>query len=110
MYARLRPKGSLLSLEAPLMAGLIGLVSIGLVGLASHIIFGPNIFSLALHSIDTYGGILLFTGLTAYNTHKSIDMYEKGDPDHLGCAVQFYLDFMNILIRIMEAMAKAKQK
>lgn len=110
LYAKFRPKGALLAWEAPLMGGLVGLVGMGLVGLGSQWMFGPNVFSMALHSIDTYGGLLLFTAITAYDTHKAIDMYEKKDPDHLGCSVNLYLDFMNILIRIMEIMAKAQQK
>jgi len=110
LYAKMRPKGALLAWEAPLMGGLLGLVGMGVVGLGSQLIFGPNLFSAALHSIDTYGGLILFTGMTAYDTHKAIDFYEKRDPDHLGMSVSFYLDFMNILIRIMEIMAKAQQK
>jgi len=109
LYAKLRPKGSLLAWEAPLMGGLMSLVGVSLVGLGSHLLFGPTMFSAALHSIDTYGGILLFTGMSAYDTHKSIEMYEKRNPDHLGCSVNLYLDFMNLLIRIMEVMAKAQK-
>ena len=91
------------------MGGLVGLVGMGLVGLGSQLIFGPTMFSMALHSIDTYAGIVLFTAMSAYDTHKSIEMYENKDPDHLGCAINLYLDFINLLIRIMEVMAKIKK-
>ncbi len=108
-YAYMKPKGALLAWEAPLMGGLVGLVGMGLVGLGSQLIFGPTMFSMALHSIDTYAGIVLFTAMSAYDTHKSIEMYENKDPDHLGCAINLYLDFINLLIRIMEVMAKIKK-
>lgn len=109
LYANLRPKGSLLRWEAPLMSSLLGFLGIGLIGFGSHLLFGPNIFSAGLHSINTYGGILLFTVFNAYNTQKSIKMYEEQDPDHLGCSIIFYLDFMNILIRVMEGFIGAKE-
>lgn len=103
-------KGSLLVWQAPLMGGLVGLIGIGLVSIGTQLVIGPNIFSSALHSIDTYGGLVLFMGITAYDTHKAIDRYENKDPDHLGCSVELYLDFVNILIRIMEIMAKLQNK
>jgi len=110
LYVNLHPKGSLLSWHASLMRGLSGLIGIQLIGLGSYLILGPNILSMSLHSIDTYGGLVLFTGMVAYDTHKAIEMYEQRDPDHLGCAINFYLDFINILIRIMEIMAKMNDK
>jgi FtsH-binding integral membrane protein len=106
-----QPEGALLSWQAPLMGGLIGLIGVSLTGLLSGMIFGPQCLAFQmLHSVDTYGGILLFTGFTAYDTHKAIERYKKGDPDHLGCATELYLDFMNLLVRIMEVMAKAQKK
>jgi FtsH-binding integral membrane protein len=108
MYAKYRPRGELLTYEAPLMGGLMGLVGLGVVNLGSVAIFGPNVVSTALHSVDTYGGILLFTGLTAYDTQKAISRYQNRDPDHLGCSVELYLDFMNLFVRIMEIIAKSK--
>jgi len=59
--------------------------------------------------VDIYGGILLFTGLTVYDSYQARLAYVRGEPDHLGVSVDIYLDLMNLLIRIMEAMAKAKK-
>jgi len=106
LYAMFKPNGALLAWQAPLMGGLMGLVGVSMIGLLSHVFMGPTVFSSALHSIDTYGGLLLFTAMTAYDTHKAVNMYQAKDPDHLGCSVNLYLDFMNMLIRMMEILAK----
>lgn len=95
--------------KAPLFVGLTSLIGIQLIGLGSSLIFGPNSFSLMLHNVDIYGGIGLFTLMSIYDAHVARQLYLKGEPDHLGCATSVYLDFMNILIRVMEAMAKAKK-
>jgi len=110
MYAWFRPKGTLLALEAPLMGGLVGLIGMGFVELGSQCIFGPNVLSAALYSIDTYCGLALFTTMTAYDTQKAITMYEDEDPDHLGCSVNLHLDFMNLVMRFMEIMTAAQQQ
>lgn len=100
---------SIMAWKAPLMGGLFSLVGLQLAGLGSLLIFGPTSFDAVINSIDIYGGILLFTGLTAYDSHQARLAYVRGDPDHLGVSVNIYLDLMNLLIRIMEIMAKAKK-
>jgi len=59
--------------------GLTGLISVSLVGLSS------NWFEDATHLINLYGGIPLFIGFVAYNTHKAIELYKLGDAYHLAC-------------------------
>jgi FtsH-binding integral membrane protein len=109
MYAKYKPVGSLLKYQAPLFAGLTGLVGMGVIGIGAHYFMGPNLLSEALYNVDTYGGIALFTAMTAYDTQLAIDMYKKKNPDHLGCSVALYLDFMNLLIRIMKIVAESKR-
>lgn len=96
--------------KAPLFVGLTSLIGIQFIGLGSSLVFGQNTFSMMLHNVDIYGGICLFTLMSSYDAHMAREMYLKGEPDHLGCATSVYLDFMNLLLRIMEAMAKAKQR
>lgn len=99
-----------LSLKAPMMGALCGLVGISFTSLGSGLIFGFDApLSLLLHNVDIYGGLVVFTGLVVYDTQKSIAMYEDGDPDHLGCATALYLDFVNLLIRMLEIIAKHNQ-
>jgi FtsH-binding integral membrane protein len=108
-YAYSRPPGALMSWQTPLMVGLGGLCGVSLTALGSMYFYGPNPFSEMLHTVDVYGGIVFFSVFTAYETQAAVAMYQKGDPDHLGCAVNLYLDFMNLLIRFAEALAKAKR-
>lgn len=96
--------------RAPLMIGLGTLVGGGLLSIGSMLIWGPNMFSAMWQTIDIYGGIALFTGMSIYDMHAAVKMYQEKNPDHIGCATNLYLDFLNLLIRIMEAIGKAKQK
>jgi FtsH-binding integral membrane protein len=107
--ARTCPSRSLLSWQVPLMGGLYGLIGVGILGIGAHLLMGPNPISSLLFAVDTYGGIVLFMGITALDTQIAVERYEKGDPDHLGCTIQLYLDFMNILIRIINIMSKNKK-
>jgi FtsH-binding integral membrane protein len=105
-YAMTRKTGELEIWGSALYGGLTGLVGISLVGLGSNLLFGHNWFGDLSHLISLYGGIPLFTGLVAYDTHKSIEKYQSGDPDHLGCSTELYLDFINLFVRFMEIIAK----
>ncbi len=111
LVAYSRPADSLLVYKAPLMGALTGLVGVSVSALVGGWIFGyNNLMIQLLHNVDLYGGIILFTGFTAYDTHRAIDMYKRNDPDHLGVSTDMYLNFMNLLIRIMEITAKTQQK
>ena len=111
LFAYSRPNDSLLVYKAPLMGALTGLIGVSLSALVGSWAFGYNNLAIQiLHNVDLYGGIMLFSALTAYDTHKAIDMYKRNDPDHLGVATDMYLNFMNILIRVMEVMIKIQQK
>lgn len=108
--AKMCKNGSALVWQAPLFGSLMGLIGLGCINIGSLLIFGPNVVSDALSNIDAYGGVVLFSGIIAYDTHKAIERYEKRDPDHLGCAIELYLDFMNLLVRIMKILADSKRK
>lgn len=108
-YAMKQPEGSLTIWGPALTGGLLSLIGCGLTAIVTNAIIGPNIFSTMLHSIDLYVGIPLFAGFVAYDTHVAIEMYKRGDPDHLGCSANMYLDFMNILVRMIEIMSKFKK-
>ena len=110
MFAYSRPTDSLLILKAPLCGALTGLVGMQLVNLGSSYFFGYNGFNQVLHTLDIYGGLVLFSALTAYDTHVAINSYKNQDSDHLGIAVNFYLDFINILIRMLEVVSKLKSQ
>lgn len=104
------PKDSALGYGKVLFGSLLGLIVMQLVGLGSHYFMGSNALSNLLFTVDNYAGILLFIGFIGYDTHVAIKEYEKGNADHLGISVQLFLDLWNLLIRILEIMAKSKKK
>lgn len=108
-YATVCKDTQMMKWKAPLTIGLTSLIAIQLVGIASILLSGPNVLSNLIHNVDVYGGIGLFTMMSIYDSYMARKMYKSKQADHLGCATQVYLDFMNLLIRIMEAMAKAKK-
>ncbi len=109
LYASTRKAGELSAWGPALHGGLFGIVGCGLSGLGSLMLFGPNEFAATMHSIELYAGIPIFAGLIAYDTEMAIDMYDKRNPDHFECSLQLYLDFMNVLIKIIEIMTKFKK-
>jgi FtsH-binding integral membrane protein len=108
-YATICKDAQMMKWKAPLAIGLGSLVTIQLIGIGSTLIVGSNALSSLIHNVDIYGGIGLFTMMSIYDSYMARKMYKNKEADHLGCATMVYLDFMNLLIRIMEAMAKAKQ-
>ncbi len=74
-------------------------------GIGAHWLGYPGFAEMA-HNINTYAGLGIFTCLVATDTHIAMREYKNGNPDHLEVSYMFYTDFMNILIRIMEIMAR----
>ena len=95
------PKDKMLGYGGVLTGSLLGLIGLQLVGLLATAFTGPNAFSSLLFSANNYIGVGLFSTLIAYDTHLAIKMYEMREADHLGMAVQFLLDFWNILVRLI---------
>jgi FtsH-binding integral membrane protein len=58
--------------------------------------------------IDCIGGTALFTAITVYDTQKAIEGYKNGRPDHISHAAAFYLDFMNLFLRVLNVLVKMK--
>lgn len=83
-----------------LFMGLIGIVIAGLV----------NIFlqSTAMHFVISVIGVLVFTGLTAYDTQQIKEMYYAGDGEAvmgkkaLMGALRLYLDFINLFLMLLQ--------
>ncbi len=69
-----------------------------------NIFFGGEPLSLALASAS----VLVFTGYILYDTSEMLD---KGEDDVIGCAMNLYLDFLNLflnLLRIFGASSSSK--
>lgn len=109
LFASKTKNADIMKWKAPLMIGLGSLIGIQLAGLGSMLIFGPNTFSNIVQNVDIFGGTILFTFMSVYDAYVARQMYISGKPDALGCSTSVYLDFINLLIRIMQILAKAKK-
>jgi len=86
-----------------LLMGLLGLIVTGLVNMFLH--------SSALELITSVFGIIIFVGLTAYDTQKIKKINDMGI-DHGGVAViaalSLYLDFINLFLYILRFTGRRK--
>jgi FtsH-binding integral membrane protein len=83
------------------MGALTALIGLQLIGMLSAFMGNPA-FAASLFRADLFLGIGLFSAMTAYDTHQAIQMYEEANADHLQCSLSFYLNFVNILVRILQ--------
>jgi len=91
-----------------LFMALIGLVIATFVNMFLH--------SPAMAWITTYAGILIFTGLTAYDTQKIKGMVAAQDEgtdeetkDAISGALMLYLDFINLFLDILRVMGQRRE-
>jgi len=89
-----------------LFMGLIGVVIASLVGLFVH--------SSMLQWVISVAGVIIFTGLTAYDTQKIKEMYYVGDDGTVAGrkaimgALSLYLDFVNLFQFLMAFMGQSR--
>jgi FtsH-binding integral membrane protein len=92
-------KRDLTGMGSFLFMGLIGIVVASLVGIFWH--------SSALQFAISIVGVLVFTGLTAYDTQKIKEMYYVGDDGAVAGrkaimgALSLYLDFINLFLMLL---------
>ncbi len=96
-------KKDLTSWGSFLFMGLIGIIIASLVNLFLQ--------SSALHWIVTYAGVLIFVGLTAYDTQKIKEMNILGNEgtdedtkEAISGALTLYLDFINLFLMMLRLM------
>ena len=94
-------KRDLSGMRSFLFIGLIGIILAGIV----------NIFlrNSAVEFVISCAGVLIFAGLTAYDTQKLRAMGEQGEEKHalLG-ALSLYLDFINLFLFLLRFMGRRK--
>jgi FtsH-binding integral membrane protein len=111
LYSLSQPSEKLSKLGPAVLGGLSGFIGLGLLEMGSTWLYGgPTELSMFLHSVDVYLGIPFFAALVAYDTNQAIRYYKAGNPDHLGLSVRLYLDFLNIFVRMLEAMRTDQNK
>jgi FtsH-binding integral membrane protein len=89
-----------------LFMGLVGIIIAGLV----------NIFlaSSALQFAISVIGVIVFVGLTAYDTQQIKEMYYAGDDYEMGSkkaimgALRLYLDFINLFMMLMQLLGQRR--
>ena len=89
-----------------LIMGLIGIIIASLVNLFLH--------SPGLYFAVSVIGVLVFTGLTAYDTQRIKEMYWEGDGGEVAGkkaimgALALYLDFINLFVMLMQLMGQRR--
>lgn len=112
MFAIMSAYGYLTKSDLSKWGNILFMALIGLI-LASVI----NIFfnSETLHWITTFAGILIFTGLTAYDTQKIKNLNiignegtEEDKKEAITGALTLYLDFINLFLMLLRIFGKKK--
>ena len=84
-----------------------GFLFMGLVGIIIASLANLFFQSSALHFAISVIGVLVFVGLTAYDTQRIKEMYYAGDSESVGGkkalmgALRLYLDFINLFIMLL---------
>ena len=85
-----------------------GFLFMGLIGIIIASIVNIFIGSSALQFAISVIGVLVFVGLTAYDTQNIKNMYYAGDSESVGAkkaligALKLYLDFINLFILLLQ--------
>ncbi len=86
----------------------------GLIGIIIASVVGYFVQSSALQFVISVAGVLIFTGLTAYDTQKIKEIYYEGDDGTvtgrkaiLG-ALNLYLDFINLFLMLLRLLGSRR--
>jgi len=104
MMAYMNPKENTAAVGNFLFTALVGSCVLGLTG----IIF-PS-FGQMWFRPEPYISILLFSGYNWYHTQCMIQSYKENKLDPIGHSVNYTLNAVNIMIRVMELLARSNRK
>jgi len=62
--------------------------------------------STAFANVSVYFGLMLFSGFIIFDTQLMVERAERGHMDYVSDALQLFLDFVNIFVRILIILAK----
>lgn len=99
--------GSLIPYRTAIYSALFGLIGVGVMSIGASLLGYTNAYEI-LYSVDVYGGIALFSVLTAMDIQLAIKTYRDGNPDHMQDAANGMLNFTNIFVRVMQAIGERK--
>lgn len=89
------------------LSGLGSFLFMGLIGIIIAMVVNLFLASSALHFVISVIGVLVFVGLTAYDTQKIRNEYNEFDSGEIATkkavygAVRLYLDFINLFIMLL---------
>jgi len=91
------------------LSGMRSFLMIGLIGIILASIVNLFLRSNAAEFVISCAGVLVFAGLTAYDTQKLRAMAESGEEKHalLG-ALSLYLDFINLFLFLLRFMGRRR--
>lgn len=84
---------------------------VGLIGLILASVVNIFLASPAIYWITTYAGVLIFAGLTAYDTQKLKQLYISGGEGGnlaLRGALILYLDFINLMLFLLRILGRRR--
>ena len=96
------------------LTGMGSFLFMGLIGIVIASIVNLFIFSSALGFAISVIGVLIFTGLTAYDTQRIKESYFAGDDGTIAGkkaimgALQLYLDFLNLFIMLLRLLGQSR--
>lgn len=100
-------KSDLTSVGQVMFMGLIGIIIAGIVNIFLH--------SPMMNYVISFIGILVFTGLTAYDVQRikllGSELLNRGEEERkiaLVCALSLYLDFINLFLHLLNFLGKKK--
>lgn len=97
------PKREYIFLGGFLSSAMSGLCLLGFLNMFLHIPY--------MYLISLYGGLLIFCGYVLFDTQIIIDKAYKGQKDHVVAAMELFVDFIAIFVRlVIILMRNAEQK
>lgn len=87
----------------------------GMLSSAITLMFMLSIINIFFHSLNVYlfqlyGGLLVFSGYVIFDTQLILEKAEIGSRDVIGHALELYIDFMAILVRILIILIRNAEK
>ena len=96
------------------LAGIGSFMMMGLIGIILAMLVNLFLHSSALQFAISVIGVIVFVGLTAWDTQRIKEMYAAGDGAEIGTkkailgAFQLYLDFINLFVMMMQLMGSRR--
>jgi FtsH-binding integral membrane protein len=91
------------------LSGMRSFLTIGLIGIILASIVNIFLRSNAMEFVISCAGVLIFAGLTAYDTQKLRSIGEQGEERHaLVGALMLYLDFINLFLFLLRFMGRRR--